>query len=29
MTIPEIQGLQIEVLAEGVGTRETQRGELP
>jgi len=28
MTIPQLEGLQIEVKAEGKGTRETQRGEL-
>ncbi|KAK4127973.1 hypothetical protein N657DRAFT_590807 [Parathielavia appendiculata] len=27
MTIPQINGLQIEVLAEGEGTRETARGD--
>ncbi|KAL2015558.1 hypothetical protein VTK56DRAFT_5234 [Thermocarpiscus australiensis] len=27
MTIPQLEGLQIEVLAEGQGTRETQRGD--
>ncbi|KAK3328299.1 peptidyl-prolyl cis-trans isomerase fkr-2 [Cercophora scortea] len=27
MTIPELAGLQIEVLAEGQGTRETKRGD--
>ncbi|GAB1314843.1 Peptidyl-prolyl cis-trans isomerase fpr2 [Madurella fahalii] len=27
MTIPQVQGLQIEVLAEGKGTRETKRGD--
>jgi len=28
MTIPQLEGLQIEVKAEGKGTRETQRGKL-
>ncbi|EGS17503.1 uncharacterized protein CTHT_0068320 [Thermochaetoides thermophila DSM 1495] len=27
MTIPQLEGLQIEVKAEGKGTRETQRGD--
>ena len=27
MTVPQLDGLQIEVLAEGQGTRETRRGK--
>jgi len=27
MTVPEIEGLQIEVLAQGNGDRETKRGK--
>lgn len=26
MTVPQLEGLQIEVQGEGVGTRETRRG---
>lgn len=29
MTIPELEGLQVEVLADGVGTRETKASKLP
>jgi hypothetical protein len=29
MTIPEVEGLQVEVKAEGTGTTETKLGKFP